>query len=71
MQSILSCLNQLHKVLEVWYGEWFVHQILAGNDTHNYYMLGTATKLSMFFQVLGLKVQKQEEKNTKRCRDGG
>ena len=29
-----------------------LHQSLAGNVTHNYYMLGTATKLSMPFQVL-------------------
>ena len=33
-----------------------LHQILAGNVTHNYYMLGTTTKLSMLFQVLGILV---------------
>ena len=38
--------------LKVWYGEWLAfHQILAGNVTH---MLGTTTKLSIPFQVLGL-----------------
>ena len=26
-----------------------LHQILVGNVTHNYYMLGTTTKLSMPF----------------------
>ena len=31
-----------------------LHQILAGNVTHNYYMLGITTELSMPFQVLGL-----------------
>ena len=28
-----------------------LHQILAGNVTHNYYMLGTTTKLSMLFYI--------------------
>ena len=27
---------------------------LGGNVTHNYYVLGTTTKLSILFQVLGL-----------------
>ena len=34
-----------------------LHQILAGNVTHNYYMLGTAIKLSMPFKtVIGVVV---------------
>ena len=37
-----------------------LHQILAGNVTHNYYMLGTTTKLSMPFQVLGLWLHLKE-----------
>ena len=28
-----------------------LHQILAGNVTHNYYMLGTTTKLSIPFYI--------------------
>ena len=31
-----------------------LHQILDGNVTHNYYLLGTTTNLSMLFQALGL-----------------
>ena len=31
-----------------------LHQILAGNVTHNYYILTTTTKLSMSFEVVGL-----------------
>ena len=37
-----------------------LHQILAGNVTHNYYMLGITTKLSMPFQVLGLLLYLEE-----------
>ena len=37
-----------------------LHQILDGNVTHNYYLLGTATKLSMPFQVLLLWLHLKE-----------
>ena len=38
------------------YEEWFaIHQVLAGNVTHDC-LLGTTTKLSMLFHVLGLLV---------------
>ena len=44
-----------------WYREWLaIHQILADNVTHNCYMLGTTTKLSMWFQVLRLRLHLKE-----------
>ena len=48
--------NQLHKGLKVWYKEWLaLHQILAGNVTHNF-MLETTTKQSMLFLSSGVVV---------------